>query len=85
VIEVIRMTPVVNVIRKVVNVDDRNQNHQMKKRLAVQNAVHHDPNQKTMIMVMIEDQKKVQHHHQDANVIMMMIMKIKVEMKVNDE
>jgi hypothetical protein len=94
-IEVILMIQVVNVIKndlvvvQVVNVDDQNRNHQVTKRAVVPNVVHHDQNQKIMIMVMIKHQiiqKKVHHHHQDVIVkIMMVIMIIKVEMKVIDE
>ena len=101
-IEVIRMIQVVNKIKndlvvvQPVNVVDRNQNrnHPAKKRVIVQNVVHHDRNQKAMKMVMIEHQiiqKKVQHHRQDVNVVIAMIeitmvkMTIKVAMKVNDE
>jgi hypothetical protein len=99
VIEVILMIQVMIVIKndlvvvQVVNVVDRNQNHQMKKRVVAQNVVHHDQNQKIMIMLMIKHQiiqKKVHHHHQDHIIkvvveIKMSIMMLKVKMKVIDE
>jgi len=98
-IEVILMIQVMIVIKndlvvvQVVNVVDRNQNHQMKKRVVARNVVHHDQNQKIMIMLMIKHQiiqKKVHHHHQDHIIkvvveIKMSIMMLKVKMKVIDE
>jgi hypothetical protein len=88
--EVIQMIQVVNVIKRnlvvvqAVNDVDQNRNHQVIKRVVVQNVVHHVQNQKIMIMVMIKHQiiqKQVHHHQQDVMVIMI----IKVEMKVIDE
>jgi hypothetical protein len=82
------------VVVQVVNDVDQNRNHQVKKRVAVQNVVHHDQNPKIMRMVMIKHpfiQKNVHHHHQNVNVIivvvetLMVIMIIKVEMKMIDE
>ena len=93
-IEAIQMIQVVNVIRRnlaavqVVNDVDQSRNHQVTKRVVVQNVVHHVQNQKIMIMVIIKHpiiQKKVHHHQQNVIVIMMVKMITKVEMKVIDE